>query len=585
MIDKLTPLFQKLEAFKALRFDNMNLLGRISYPNGDVYDAQAEYDRFSAKQIRLHERHFKISNNNDPLIIAVVGSFNTGKSSLINSLIGSEFLVMADKSATRKITMFTYKNADTFTIFQYKQNGKAHEISYEEYLEAAAHQYGVPLAQETADQIDYFQVDYPCDFIRDFQIVDTPGFSSMSVHDDRITKDYLDKADLLLWTFDATKGAINAMELELLRSIHNKRVIAIINRIDNLPPSQRQLVIDRISHEYPFHCVIPYSASSVLAYRLDVSYNEYIMSQAYKKIGECLGVEDNLIIKREGEHFILSKSDRIIYEQKIRLINNDDFVLQYHSFVDLLKQIRAEITSIKLEQFVKELSEFYAEECDFWKKTVEYVEQLMEMQISEQHLMEEFLTSVKELIESRSSVYFDDLQEQLNNSIFNILYSIDYQSAGFFEGEKYFLKPKLDTDERRQILFNLISTEFNSFYNKLAADYTTCLTKFDIDVHENEWFEFSRVLKDSFVQMSFNSVLGSYLLVVEFQLGQNESETRKIFNGALELLMSHHEMKSFSTAFFNYIIEDLVEKRQNIIKQFYDSLSNFKDIVIDVLDE
>lgn len=157
-MENLTNYFQQLEYFKRQRFEYMTILERIGYRDGSAYDAQTEYDQFSAVQAKLQQNFIKLSTNDLPLVIGIVGSFNTGKSSLINSLLGSEFLVMADKSATRKITTLTYKDGNTFRIFQYNNDDNVREINYEEYVRTGAHQHKGALASENADDISHFEV-------------------------------------------------------------------------------------------------------------------------------------------------------------------------------------------------------------------------------------------------------------------------------------------------------------------------------------------------------------------------------------------------------------------------------------------
>jgi len=584
MDDSLTAYFKKIEALKTLRFAHIKVLETNSQGEDDLIRARQEYDEFSGAQARLLRNFARISTNNLPLTIGIVGSFNTGKSSLINSLIGSRFLVMADKSSTRKITVLIHKDANTFQIFQFNNDGHATEISYEDYLLAGAHQHREALASEPLDEISYFEVYFPSPALKDFQIVDTPGFSSMSAQDDRITREYLGKADLLLWTFDAGKGAIDAIEIELLQSITDKRIIAVINRIDDLAPAQRERVIRNIAEAYPFYRVVPYSAVNVLTYQEDVVFNSETRNRVLKNLGRRLDAGASTTVSNNNGVLTLTNGDDVIYEQALRPIDEDDeFVFQYDALRALLQEIREEVSKIKMEQLIEEIKSFQDRESVYWAMHAGKLLDTMERYTEKQHALEEVVKSTKDLIESRAEIYYGELKEEICGKVFDMLYTFDYKSAGLFEGEKYILTKLPDNEDSRQALFGLIQGAFDTFYDNLVADYKDALCETDIDVTENEWLGFSGTLKDQFAESSFYSIVGARLLVVDFETGQTPSEIRQIFNESLELLMSHAYVHHFTKAFLEYIAEDLLEKRKSEYAGRYATLRDFNETIITVL--
>ncbi|KGO91018.1 dynamin family protein [Flavobacterium subsaxonicum] len=585
-MENLTNYFLQLEYFKRLRFEYMNILERIGYRDGSAYDAQTEYDQFSAVQAKLQQNFIKISTNDLPLVIGIVGSFNTGKSSLINSLIGSEFLIMADKSATRKITILTYKDGNTFRIFQHDKDGTILEINYEAYIQTGAHQHKGALAGESDDNVSHFEVQYPCPFIKDFQIVDTPGFSSMSTRDDEITRDYLDQADLLLWTFDAGKGAVNDIELGLLRNIKNKRVIAVINRIDDLAPSQRAQVISKISGDFSFYLVFPYSALNVLTYQQDLTYNAGVKKKALKKMSDFLDAGKDLSMNC-GDGFIsLKEQDQVIYREPLRDIDEEDEALVYYdSLMEVLKEIRTEVTQIKSDQFADELALWAAQENGFWTEMLYYAREKMDEQTEELEHLDATYEAVKELVSERAEVYYEDLVEEILNPVFNELYTIDYKSGGFLESEQYWLRKKPNTESRRQAVIDIINNAFDSFYNQLVDDYIECLEERGVDVKDNEWLVFSKHLKERFAHSSYYGVIGNFLLTIDYHLGISPAETRNIYHEKLELIMSYTYMHDFTIAFLNYIAGDVIIKLKNQHVTFYEELAQFEAKINELLDE
>jgi len=103
----------------------------------------------------------------EPLLFVVVGEVKSGKSSLLNALFGDEFAKVDVLPAT-----------DRVYIFRYGQEEKSTEISprlTERYL--------------------------PIPFLRDFNVVDTPGTNTMVKEHQMTTEEFMPRADIVLFVF------------------------------------------------------------------------------------------------------------------------------------------------------------------------------------------------------------------------------------------------------------------------------------------------------------------------------------------------------------------------------------------------
>lgn len=103
----------------------------------------------------------------EPLLFVAVGEVNSGKSSLLNALFGHEFARVDVLPAT-----------DRVYIFRYGPEEKSVETS----------------AQVTERFL-------PIPFLRDFNVVDTPGTNTMVAEHRTITEDFVPRADLVLFVF------------------------------------------------------------------------------------------------------------------------------------------------------------------------------------------------------------------------------------------------------------------------------------------------------------------------------------------------------------------------------------------------
>src|SRR5256886_178063 len=103
----------------------------------------------------------------EPLLIVAVGEVKSGKSSLLNALFGEEFARVDVLPATDRVCIFRYADFE-----------KTVDVS----------------PQLTERHL-------PIPFLRDFNVVDTPGTNTMVAEHQRITESFIPRADLILFVF------------------------------------------------------------------------------------------------------------------------------------------------------------------------------------------------------------------------------------------------------------------------------------------------------------------------------------------------------------------------------------------------
>jgi small GTP-binding protein len=134
-------------------------------------------------------------------LLVVVGEFNSGKSAFINALLGQRVLVEGVTPTTTQVHILRYGEAPGET------------------------QAGADLAVLTC----------PIEWLRDINIVDTPGTNAIIQRHQKITEDFIPRADLVLFVTSADRP-FSESERAFLQRIREwgKKVVVIVNKIDIL---------------------------------------------------------------------------------------------------------------------------------------------------------------------------------------------------------------------------------------------------------------------------------------------------------------------------------------------------------------
>lgn len=152
-----------------------------------------------------------------PYLMVLVGQFNSGKSSIINALLGAEnFLRIGPVPTTDRISILRWGE--------------------------------VP--QDTGGAGDTDTLFYPSPLLKKLSLVDTPGLESVFTHHEETTRQFLHRADVVLLVMLATQ-AMTQSNLDYLRMFreYGKKVILVINQCDLLSAEERISVRDYVRQQ------------------------------------------------------------------------------------------------------------------------------------------------------------------------------------------------------------------------------------------------------------------------------------------------------------------------------------------------
>src|SRR5690606_10389899 len=134
-----------------------------------------------------------------PFLFVVVGEYNAGKSAFINSVLGERLLAEGVIPTTDAITVV------------YNDENERPRASESVRLVPSQHEY-----------------------LRDINLVDTPGTNSILRKHRDITESYIHRAELVLFVISAVQPFSESERafLEFIRGRWDRKVVFIINKID-----------------------------------------------------------------------------------------------------------------------------------------------------------------------------------------------------------------------------------------------------------------------------------------------------------------------------------------------------------------
>jgi small GTP-binding protein len=168
-----------------------NLLQQLSVDLARLEASKEDQDRLEQARQQLEEL----------FLLVVVGEFNAGKSAFINALLGQSLL---DEGALPTTT-------------------RVHRIHHGDQI------------SRKLDEADLEVITAPVDWLRELNIVDTPGTNAVIQRHQEITEDFVPRSDLVLFVTSADRPFSESERLFMDRIREwGKKVVIVVNKVDML---------------------------------------------------------------------------------------------------------------------------------------------------------------------------------------------------------------------------------------------------------------------------------------------------------------------------------------------------------------
>jgi small GTP-binding protein len=220
-----------------------------------------------------------------PLLVTVMGEFNSGKSTFVNALIGEEVAPMGITPTTATINILKYGAERKGRVVYLDDDTR--EVAWSEVPTLLK---GLDAAE--ARRIRVVEVLYPLETLQRVNVVDTPGLNSIHPEHEETARKFIAEADAVLWLFTVDQAA-KATEGEALGKIKaaGKKILGVVNKIDRCSPDELARIVGHVESALGEHLetIVPFAAREALAARKSATPDETRLAAAnYPALAQAL---------------------------------------------------------------------------------------------------------------------------------------------------------------------------------------------------------------------------------------------------------------------------------------------------------
>ena len=257
-------------------------------------------------------------NENYNIKVLLVGHFNSGKSALINGLIGrSEFLKEAQSPQTALAAELRYTDGDE-KLYAVDNNGKVTEFDIDSELEA-----------EKYIHCEYYLNSPILEKLKDYVVVDTPGFDSGIENHNKALMNYISSGAAFLLVIDGSNGGLNSNDIAFLGEVtqYSEKTAVIINKCDKLTDDNIEAVrtlvettLDINGYDCEVYCTSKFDED--ISDKLAGVINSFDPQEIYERSiksaisGEAASVREILKSALDGSYLDVFELDKKINDQE-----------------------------------------------------------------------------------------------------------------------------------------------------------------------------------------------------------------------------------------------------------------------------
>jgi hypothetical protein len=307
------------------------------------------------------------------LLVAVVGEYNSGKSTLLNAILGRQILPTGALPTTACVNYIRLGDAPSVTV--YYKDGTYENIRPERFEELTSHDHKDPAQAVRLRLIHHIDVFDKADMLKHVVFADTPGLNAPTEADREVTETVLEESDAILWLTSA-RQVLSGTEVEVLKKYGKRykgKSICIISQTDTVGDDDDVAILKRHAGEALggyFLDIVPLSARRALNGRpeeLTPFFNSFwyhIVPRAHEFIADssvldaCEAIDKEIqLLQSEKERLAEARSDVDEAKAKAR----EDFRKLAAGIDRTVEDLRRDLQRIRYEIF-----DYLQTEFDTW---------------------------------------------------------------------------------------------------------------------------------------------------------------------------------------------------------------------------
>ncbi len=238
------------------RIENEGLEEYQSVLDNEFLEFSSGVDSFKEKEIALLtlqeiEKELQLVAGYPSLfhknMVAIGGGFSVGKSTFLNNLLGLKLKLPEDTLHTTAIPTYCFKGKKEI-LMGFSQNAGMVELPHLTF----DHNFLNSLGFNLKEIMPLMLLSAPSMLFEHLCFIDTPGYNPSNQGytggDEQASKEYLKRAEHILWLISCERGGIESDDLEYLQELYEegKQVFIVVSRADRRTKRQLEEVAVKI---------------------------------------------------------------------------------------------------------------------------------------------------------------------------------------------------------------------------------------------------------------------------------------------------------------------------------------------------